>query len=124
MNKFLKTVLLGLIIWVIPFLASFFVWDAKAGVPSIDVAWFYALMSFTGAIAFSIAAYYQFRNVKRNSVKEGFTSGITWYVELILLDLIFLVGLFGMTMTSYYHLLLAYLTPAIIAVAIGYIIKK
>jgi hypothetical protein len=123
MNKFLKTVLLGLIIWVIPFIASIFVWNTKTGGPSIDVAWFYALMGFTGVVAFSIAAYYHFKNAK-NPIKDGWTAGITWYIELILLDLVFLVGVFGMTMTSYYHLLLAYLTPGVLAVVIGYIKKE
>lgn len=123
MNKYLKRILLGLIIWAIPFLLSFFVWDMKANVPSISAAWFYALMSFTGAIGLAIAAYYYFKNVHRDAVKEGWTTGIIWYVELVLLDLIFLVGLFGMTFADYSHLLLTYLTPLIITVAIGYIKK-
>ncbi|VVB77874.1 Uncharacterised protein [uncultured archaeon] len=121
MNKILKTLLLGLVIWVIPFLASFLVWDVKAGGPSIDVAWFYALMGFTGAISFSIAAYYQFKNVKKNTSYEGWTSGIIWYIELVLLDFIFLVVLFGMTIGSYSHLLLTYLNVLILSVAIGYL---
>jgi hypothetical protein len=123
MNKYLKTLLLGLIVWVIPFISSFFVWDTKANVPSIGVAWFYALMSVTGAIGFAIAAYYQFKDVRKNAIKEAWTTGITWYVELILLDLIFLVGLFGMTFANYSHLLLTYFTPLILSVAIGYLKK-
>jgi glycerol-3-phosphate acyltransferase PlsY len=121
MNKFLKTILLGLIVWIIPFLSSFFVWDVKINAPSIDLAWFYALMSFTGAIGFSIAAYYQFRGVKSDSIRMGWITGLVWYVELLVLDLLFLVCLFGMTMSSYAHLLLTYLTPLVLSVAIGYI---
>jgi hypothetical protein len=123
MNKTVKALLLGLIVWVIPFLSSFFVWDVKANAPSIDIAWFYALMSVTGAIGFSIAAYYWFKDIRKDTVKESFVTGIIWYAELILLDLIFLVGLFGMAMTDYYHLLLTYLTPAILCVMIGYLKK-
>jgi hypothetical protein len=121
MNKTIKTILLGFIVWLIPFLSSFFVWDVKANAPSIDVAWFYALMSVTGAIGFSIAAYYQFKDRTKGTVKEGWTTGIIWYLELITLDLIFLVGLFGMALTDYYHLLLTYASPLIFCVAIGYI---
>jgi hypothetical protein len=124
MNRYLKTIFLGFIIWVIPFVASVFAWNPKTNSPAIDVAWFYALMSFTGAIGFVIAAYYQFRDFKGNSIREGWIVGITWYVELVLLDLIVLVGILGMTMTSYYHLLLTYLTPLILCVAIGYIKRR
>jgi len=123
MNKTVKTILLGLIVWVIPFLASFFVWDIKTNAPFVGAAWFYALMGVTGGIGFAIAAYYQFRNVHKDTVKEGWITGITWYIELILLDLIFLVGLMGMALPNYYHLLLGYLSPLILAVTIGYIKK-
>ena len=123
MNKFLKRILLGLIAWAVPFIASFFVWDVKANASTVSAAWFYAIMGATGALGFAIAAYYQFKDVKKGTVKEGWTTGITWYIELVLLDLIFLVGLFGMTMTAYYHLLLSYINPFILAVAIGYIKK-
>jgi hypothetical protein len=123
MKKFLKTFLLGLLIWAIPFVSSVIVWDTKVNAPLIDIAWFYALMGVTGAIGFSIAAYYHFKDNKGNSVKDGWTTGVIWYIELILLDLIVLVGILGMTMTSYYHLLLAYLNPLIVCIAIGYIKK-
>lgn len=123
MNKFVKTVLLGLIAWAVPFFASFFVWDVNTNAPSVSAAWFYALMSFAGAIGFAIAAYFQFKDVRSDSVRKGWLTGMTWYIELVLLDLIFLVGLFGMTMTDYYHLLLTYLTPLILCVVIGHIKK-
>ncbi|MEK6843631.1 MAG: hypothetical protein AABY04_04030 [Candidatus Micrarchaeota archaeon] len=123
MNKTLRTLLLGLLAWIVPFLASVLVWDVKAGGPFIDVAWFYALMSVTGAIGFSIAAVYQFRGVSQNFFKESIKTGIIWYAELILLDFIFLVLLFGMSIASYSHLLLSYLGPLILCIAIGYIKK-
>lgn len=123
MNKFLKTVLLGVIAWAVPFVASFFVWDVNANAPSVSAVWFYALMSITGAIGFAVAAYLQFKNIRKDTVRQGFLTGITWYIELSALDLIVLVGLFGMTMTDYYHLLITYLTPMILCIAVGYIKK-
>jgi len=122
MTRITKTLLLGLIVWVIPFLSSFFVWDVKANAPSIDIAWFYALMSLTGILGFSIAAYYQFKDNK-NPIKNGWITGITWYLELILLDFIFLVLLFNMSLSSYSHLLMTYLTPLVLCVLIGYLKK-
>ena len=123
MNKFLKTLLLGFVVWVIPFFASFFVWDVKLNAPSVSAPWFYALMGVSGAISFAIAAYYEFKGVKVDSVRQGWITGITWYLELILLDLIFLVGLFGMTLAAYSHLLLTYLNPLILCVLVGYLKK-
>jgi hypothetical protein len=123
MNKHLKRVLLGLLVWAVPFLASFFVWDIKTNAPSVSAAWFYALMAVTGAIGFAVAAYYQFKNVHKDTVKEGWITGLTWYIECSLLDLLVLVCLFGMTFSSYSHLLLSYATPLILAVMIGYVKK-
>lgn len=123
MNKFLKTVLLGLIAWAVPFLASFFVWDVNANAPAVSYAWFYALMSVAAALGFAVAAYLQFRNARKDTVRQGWLTGITWYIELSALDLIILVGLFGMAMTDYYHLLVTYLAPMILCIAVGYIKK-
>lgn len=123
MNKILKTILLGILVWIIPFIASIFTWDVLANAPAIDIAWFYALMGVTGAIGFSIAAYYQFRDIKADVLKESWKIGIIWYLELIALDYIFLVLLFGMSNSSYSHLLLTYLGPLILCIAIGYIKK-
>jgi hypothetical protein len=123
MDKITKSLLLGLVIWIIPFITSFFVWDTKANGPSIDVAWFYALMSLTGAIALAIAVYGRFMGVKKDAIKDGWITGIIWYVECILLDFVFLVVLLGMSMNSFAHLLLTYLTPFIVSVTVGYLKK-
>ena len=121
MNKFLKTLLLGFVVWVIPFIVSFFVWNPKINAPSVSEAWFYALMGVAGALSFAIAAYYQFKDISNETVTKGWATGIIWYIELVLLDLIFLVGLLGMTFAAYSHLLLAYLNPLILCVLIGYL---
>lgn len=123
MNKWLKIILLGLIIWVIPFVVSVVVWDLETNQPKVTIAWFYALMAFTGAIGFAIAACLYFRKVKGDPVKEAVMVGIIWYIELLLLDLIVLVGFFGMTMTDYYHLTITYLNPLVLSILVGYIIK-
>lgn len=125
MHKCIKKLLLGLIIWTIPFLSSFFVWDVQAGGPSVPMAWFNAIMAFTWSIGFAIAAYIFFKDVdKADAKKEGVVAGIVWYLELILLDLAVLVGAFGMAIGDYYPMLLTYLNALVISVAIGYAIKK
>lgn len=120
MNKILKILLLGLIIWALPFFSSFFVWDMTTNAPKVSMEWFNALMAFTWAIGFGIAACIYFKAVKKDSVREGWTAGIIWYIELLVLDLIFLVGLFKMQIADYFPMLLTYLNSVIISAAIGY----
>ncbi|MBT3297415.1 hypothetical protein HN385_00665 [archaeon] len=123
MNKYLKKILLGFIIWVIPFVTSFFVWDVAANEPTISIAWFNSLMVFTWSIGFAIAAFLYFKDIKVNKFSEGWKTGLIWYIELLLLDLLFLVGLFGMSLGDYYPMLLTYLNVIVISSAIGYIKK-
>ncbi len=124
MNKQIKRILFGLIIWLIPFVVSIFFWDVEANAPIISMAWFSALMAFCFAIGFSIAAILWFKDVKKDSVRQGWLTGVIWYVELLILDLIVLVGLFGMSWPDYYVMLLTYLNVIVLGGAIGYIIKK
>jgi len=125
MNKFLKKILLGLIIWGIPFFISLFVWDIKKNAPIVSMAWFNALMAFTWAIGFGIATVLYFKDIKKKDAhREGWKIGFVWYIELLILDLIVLVGLFRMAIGDYLPLLLTYLNSVIICGAIGNIIKK
>jgi hypothetical protein len=124
MNKFLKIILLGLIIWGLPFLTSFLVWDLEANTARIEMAWFSALMAFTWAVGFAIAACIYFRSVSENYVAEGWTTGIVWYIELLALDLITLVALFNMPLTDFYPMLLTYLNSVVLSASIGYILNK
>lgn len=123
MNKIIKRLLLGLLIWAVPFFSSFFVWDVKQNAPSISQDWFNAVMAFTWAIGFAIAMYIYFKDVKKNTVKEGWLTGLTWYAEMVVLDLIFLVGFFEMELTSYFPVLVTYLNTVILSAAIGYMKK-
>lgn len=124
MHKYLKRILLGFVIWLIPFVVSCLVWDIEAGVPTVSMGWFNALMAGFWALGFAIAAYFYFRDVaKKAAVKEGVWTGITWWFELCILDLIVLVGIFGMVMADFYPMLLTYLNAVLICIAIGYLKK-
>jgi hypothetical protein len=121
LKEFLRRLLLGAVIWVIPFIGSFFVWDAKAGGPSVSAAWFYALMTFLGSISFSIAVYYFFKVKQPKICVIG--TGFLWYIEALALDAIFLIGLFGMTWKDYNHLFMTYSMIPILMIMIANIKK-
>ncbi len=125
MHKYVKKLLFGLLIWGIPFIVGSLIWDVEAGVPIVSVAWFNALMIFTWAIGFSIAAYFVFRDVKKKgAIKECLSTGIFWYVEMVVLDIIFLIWVFNMAWADYLPMLLTYLHVVFISTAIGYLKQK
>ena len=121
LKEFGRRLSLGIIIWIIPFLGSFFVWDTQNDGPSISPAWFYALMGFLGAISLAIAVYYFFKVQQPKTCVIG--TGFFWYIELLILDAIFLVGLFGMTWPDYAHLTLTYLNVPVLMLLIANIKK-
>ncbi len=123
MNKTLKRLLLGLLPWLVPFITSFAVWDIEKNIPSIPDMWFSALMAFTWALGFAIAAYLYFKDIKTNTIKEGIITGIIWYIQALFLDFIFLVTLFGMLLSDFYPMLLTYANALMLCIAIG-LIKK
>lgn len=124
MNRILKRILLGLIIWAVPFVTSIFVWDMEANAAKISMAWFSALMVFAWAVGFAIAACLYFRDIVGNAVKEGWITGITWYIEMLMLDLVVLVFLFSMPIKDLYSQLLTYLNVIAICASIGYILRR
>ena len=124
MNKTLKRILIGFIPWGIPFLTSFLVWDTTKNAPSVGLPWFYALMAITGSIGFGLAAFLWFRKIRKDTIREGWITGITWYVQAVIMDLLILVMVFGMSTAEYYPLLITYLNFVVLGVSLGYIIKK
>ena len=79
MNKVLKRILLGLLIWVVPFLVSVLIWDTENGGPKVSLAWFYSIMAVSGAIALAISLCIYFKTLKKSeAVREGWLTGFTW----------------------------------------------
>ena len=124
MNKFFFRTILGSIIWILPLITSFIVWDIENNAPAISHLWFNALMIFMFIIGFSISSSLWFKKYKKNTLKDGLYTGIHWYVQLSLLDLIVLVGAFNMVQTDYYPLLLTYLTVVPLMYTMGKLLEK
>ncbi|MFH1802439.1 MAG: hypothetical protein ABH864_03230 [archaeon] len=123
MNKTLKIILLGILIWIIPFLTAFLFWDLETNQPTVDMMVFNSIMAFVWAIGLAIALPIMFKKSK-NPVKDGWTAGISWYVILLALDIIFLVWLFGTPFSEWAYMFLTYLNTAILTIVVGYIAKK
>jgi len=83
MNKNLKIVLFGFLVWLIPFVVSFFIYPLKTPIYSL----FESIMSILIAFAAVIFSYLYFNGIKTNFVREGIVTGIVWFVVAIVIDL-------------------------------------
>jgi hypothetical protein len=121
LKEFGRRLLLGLLVWGLPFIGSFFVWDTENGGPSISAPWFYAIMAVLGAIGLAIAAFLFLKVKQPKECVIG--TGVLWYLESLLLDALFLVVLFGMTWAEYSHLFVTYLTIPVFMILIANVKK-
>ena len=122
MNLFTKRIFMGMIIWTVPFVISVLVWDPKIRDTRIG-DWFNHLMTFALAVGLAIALVFHFKDVKTKTFEEGWKTGVTWFIQLAILDFLVLVNLFGMETTRYFQILLAYLGVVAITAAVGYVKK-
>ena len=83
MNKNLKIILYGVLVWLIPFAVSFVVFPLKTSMRPL----FESIMPLVLSIVVITLAYYYFKNLNSDFVKEGLIIGISWYIINITLDL-------------------------------------
>lgn len=83
MNKNLKIILYGVFVWLIPFAVSFVVFPLKTSMRPL----FESIMPLVLSIVVITLAYYYFKNLNSDFVKEGLIIGISWYIINITLDL-------------------------------------
>ena len=124
MNKRVKIVLLGLMIWVITFIAGFFIFvifDTEAGDPGVW-AWISGIKEFSIGIGLALALFLVYRDKGQNYKRTAWEAGIAWYVILLLMDLIVLIGLFGLELEFWFPLIFTYFAVAIIPIVVGYLL--
>ena len=123
MNIRVKIVLLGLMIWLTKFIVggAIFATAGEDG-PSISVWWINGIESFFVAIALALALYLVYKDRIQNYKRTAWEAGIAWYVILLLMDLIVLVGLFGLEVELWFPLILLNFTVLIIPIVVGYLL--
>jgi hypothetical protein len=124
MNKIVKIILLGILLWLIPFLVSIPFWDITTNQLKISLHWFDAIMAVTWAITFAIVACLYFSKLETGFAKEGWIVGFSWYIIVVLLDLFVLVYFFKMAIIEFYPLLITYLNTPVLAITIGHICQR
>ena len=124
MNKKVKIVLLGLMIWVFKFIAGG-IGFAIAGEDgsSIEIIWIMGIEAFVVVIGLALALFLIYKNKEQNYKRTAWEAGISWYVILLLMDLIVLIGLLGLELELWFPLILLHFNVLIIPVVVGYLLS-
>ena len=128
MNKRVKIVLLGLMIWVITFMAGafiFLIFNTGEGEPSIGVlVWANGLKEFSLGIGLASALFLLYRDKGQDYKRTAWEAGIAWYVIILLMNLIVLIGLIDLELELWFPLILIDSSVAIIPIVVGYLLAR
>ncbi len=118
MNKYFRNVLYGFLVWLIPFVASFFFYS-KEGL-TIDIFLFKSIMIVVGSISAAILLVLYFKKISIAYLKEGIIVGIAWFGINILLDLLILIPMSGMSIADYFTQIgIRYLAMPAMSILVG-----
>lgn len=125
MNKYIKIVLSGIILWLIPFIAGFPFVDAKGNF-LIPETFFKTIMIVVGSLVGVILAVRYFKAVKEDFVSEGVLIGVSWLFINLAIDIVLVfTGFFPMTVAQYFtDIGLRYLCIPIYTIGLGYALKQ
>jgi len=123
MNRYLKIILFGFLVWLVPFLVSLVVFPLRASMYPL----FESIMSVVVAISVVIFSYFYLKDIETNFAREGIIIGITWFVINIVIDLIMFMPASPMHMSFNDYIMgigLKYLIIPSITVGFGYITQN
>ena len=123
MNKNLKIVLFGLLVWLIPFAVSFFIYPIKMPMYSL----FESIMSVLIAVAAVIFSYFYFKDIGANFVREGVVTGIVWFIIAIVIDLVMFMPASPMHMNFTEYMMtvgVKYLIIPVVTIGSGYLAQN
>ena len=123
MNKNLKIVLYGFLVWLIPFTVSFIVFPLKTSMRPL----FESIMPLVISIIVIILSYYYIKNLKTDFIKEGIIIGIVWFIISIALDLFMFLPASPMQMSFTDYMMdigLTYVMIPVITTGMGYMAQN
>ena len=125
MNKQVKIVLLGLMIWGVKFIVggAIFATAGEDG-PSIGIWWISGIEVFFVALALALALFLLYRGNIQNYKRTAWEAGIVWYGILLLMDLIVLVVFLGLELELWFPLILLQFNVLIIPIVVGYLLAR
>ena len=125
MNKRVKIILLGFMIWGITFIAGsiiFGIFGAEIDGPPVEALWINGISAFFLGIGLALALFLVYWDKGQDYKRTAWESGITWYVILLLMNLIFVIGLLGVKLEFWFPLILSDSMVLIIPIIVGYLL--
>lgn len=123
MNKYLKIVIFGFLVWLIPFIVSFFIYPLKtAGNPLFE-----SIMPLVLTIMVVLLAYFYLKTLKTDFIKEGIFIGVSWFLINIIIDLILFLPPSPMQMTFTNYMMdigITYIIIPVITIGMGLIAEN
>ena len=127
MKKRLNIILLGFMIWIITFIAGFFIFSifgAEVDGPTIEALWINGISAFFLGIGLALALFLVYRDKGQDYKRTAWEAGISWYVTILLMDLIVVVGLLGVKLKLWFPSILSDSPILVIPIVVGYLLAK
>jgi hypothetical protein len=119
MNKYLRSILYGVIAWLIPFIVAVFFYS-RDGKLTVDVFLFKSVMIVLGCFSASFLIVSYFKGISEAYVREGITIGVVWLSISLLLDFLILIPMSGISVTEYFMQIgLRYLVIPVMTIMVG-----
>lgn len=123
MNRYLKVILFGFFVWLVPFIVSFFMYPLKtAGNPLFE-----SVMPVIIALITVVLAGIYLKNAEGDLLREGILIGVVWFLMSVIIDLFLFLppSPMQMSITSYFtDIGITYLIIPIITIGMGYLTGK
>lgn len=123
MNRYLKIILFGFLVWLVPFIVSFFMYPLKtAGNPLFE-----STMPVIITIITVVMAGLYLKHAKGDLLTEGALIGVIWFLISVIIDLFLLLppSPMQMSITSYFmDMGITYIIIPIITMGMVYLTGK
>jgi len=123
MNKYVKLVGFGFLIWLIPFMVSFVIFPLR----NMNRPLFESFMPVVLVLTVMIVSVLYFKKIEKESLKEGLVAGVLWFVLSLVIDLILFLPASPMQMSFSDYMMdigLTYLIIFMIPIGIGALLNK
>ena len=123
MNKYLKMVIFGFLVWLVPFIISFFIYPLKtAGSPLFE-----SIMPLAISVIVVTLAYAYLKNIETDLIREGVIIGAVWFIISIAIDLVLFLSPSPMQMSFVNYMEdigITYLMIPIITIGLSFMANK